>query len=125
MSHSHYFKNWPFSEAVDARVYSTLAISEGRAPILQIFHCSDGAWQFMAGPGADASAGSHAGSGAGNGGGSGVAAVKGNDAATLVCLGCLAESNPEILGFATLPVGWCAFRESTEIKWQLVEFDER
>ena len=48
-----------------------------------------------------------------------------NDAATQVCLGCLAESNPEILGFATLPVGWCAFRESTEIKWQLVEFDER
>ena len=121
MSHSHYFKNWPFSEAVDARVYSTLAISEGRAPILQIFHCSDGTWQFMAGSGAGASTGS----GSDNGGGRSVAAGMANDAATQVCLGCLAESNPEILGFATLPVGWCAFRESTEIKWQLVEFDER
>jgi hypothetical protein len=86
---------WPFDDPPNVAVFTTKSIVFGRQPVLLVTHNEeDGAWQFLPREGAG-----H---------------VK--DAA-LVSLREMIERDGTLAGLADLPVGWRAWRESSDSPW--------
>jgi len=93
MSHEHHFSSWPFQDAINTAVFTTRQVLEGLCPILEVYHEHDGDWQFLCGTTQD------------------------EKDLKLVCLGCMAESDPALVGLADLPRGWSAIRPATNAEW--------
>src|SRR3546814_9227003 len=100
MTHSHNFKSWTFAESVNTGTFTTRPVLEGAQPIVDVYHSSDGDWQFLCGTTPD------------------------YDDLKLVCLGCMVERDSTLLDIADLPPRWCAFRASPDEPWQREEFDD-
>lgn len=84
---------WPFSDDVDARVFTTRRVVEEQAPILWVYHDADGDWQFIDdGP------------------------TEQEDIA-LVHLGHLVGADTSLAELADLPLGWMASRPATGDPW--------
>jgi len=86
---------WPFESPRNLAVITLDRIMDGRNPILYVSHDEDdGGWQFL--DGGDVS----------------------SENAMVVGLSEVAAHDPTICQLADLPVGWYAFRESSEKPWQ-------
>ena len=84
---------WPFLEAPRTVVFTTREVLEG-APILFVSHDGDdGAWQFHSHDPAT------------------------EETASVTTLLELARLDPSIGELASLPVGWCAWRQTREAPW--------
>jgi hypothetical protein len=94
MSHTHHFKSWTFQVPVETGTFTTRQVLDGSCPILEVYHDHDGEWQFLCGTTLD------------------TADLK------LVCLGCMVERDDTLLELAGLPIGWTAYRDSTNRSWQ-------
>ena len=100
MTHSHNFKSWAFEESVDTGTFTTKPVLDGSKPILDVFHGSDGDWQFLCGT------------------------TLNFDDLKLVCLGCMVERDETLLEVADLPLSWRAFRRSPAEPWTREEYQE-
>ena len=49
MSHVHAFHSWTFREPVETGTFTTRPVLEDAQPIVDVFHDSNGDWQFLCG----------------------------------------------------------------------------
>ena len=89
---------WPFLDAPNTAVVTSVDVLERGAPILQVsHHAEDGAWEFQ-GPGG---------------------APSREDDLRVIALDEAIELDATLLELARLPLGWHAFRPSPEAAWKL------
>lgn len=92
--------DWPFADPQNVAIFSTEAIVKHETPILFVSHDSDdGAWQFHSGK------------------------TIAETEPKIVSLKRIVEIDPSVKELADLPLGWIAFRESTNHPWQRSECD--
>ena len=85
---------WPFKDAKNTAVFSTVSIMKRGEPVCRVYHDDDGAWQFLPG-----------------------GRVTMADA-MVVALSEVVGTDASLLGLADLPLGWVATRENPQSKWQ-------
>lgn len=104
-NHSHDFKVWPFSDAVNTATYCTSKVAHLRFPVLQVSHDCDGDWQFLD------------------------ATTETPSECVLLCLGCIYERDATLAEISDLPRGWGAYRSAVGAPWErwedLQEEDEQ
>jgi hypothetical protein len=89
---------WPFKEPAEMRVHTTRFVLDKDLPILIVLHRRDGGWEFLCGT-----------------------TEKAKDAREIF-LGEAVELDPRLREIADLPVGWRAFRDSSEAPWMQEPF---
>ena len=101
-AHPHGFlpDAWPFAEPENSASYTTARLWSQQLPILQVFHCQDGDWQFFHGD------------------------IDDEDECRVVCLGCMYQRDPSIAELASLAPGWSASRSAVGEKWHCEPFEE-
>lgn len=93
---NHQTPSWPFHDPPNLAVITTRNIINGEAFIALVTHDEDdGGWQFHA-AGTD---------------------QPDEKNTAIVALREIIEIDPSILELATLPIGWCAFRDTPDQKW--------
>lgn len=101
MSHSHTFQSWPFNLPIETGVFTTRQVMEGLEPIREVYHDSDGDWQFLCGT------------------------TLNTEDLKLVCLGCMVEMDPAIGELAEMPPSWCATRHVSGAEWIQEPYEPR
>ena len=101
-NHPHSFlpEAWPFAVPDNSASFTTDRLWSQQLPILQVFHCQDGDWQFFNGDIAD------------------------DDECLMVCLGCVYERDASIAELASLAPGWSASRNAMGERWHCEPFEE-
>jgi hypothetical protein len=85
---------WPWDQRPDCAVITERAIVEDGAPILHVTHdLDDHGWQFLGGGYVDV------------------------DKVVAVCLHCIPQLDPSVLGLSDLPPGWYAWRRLKSEPW--------
>ncbi len=90
---------WPFNEAKNLGVFTTIRVIEDGYPILLVTHDEDGDWQFLCGT------------------------TNHSEDARLVCLKDIVEAHPSVAELADLPMGWQAKRDGPDKPWECSESD--
>ena len=100
--HSHAFlpSSWPFDSSESTATFTTMRLWQQELPILRVFRCANGDWQFFNGDVAD------------------------DDEGLMVCFGCVFERDASIGILGTLPRGWSATRAIVGGSWESEPFDE-
>jgi hypothetical protein len=90
--------DWKFADSAHTGVYTTNLVLSGDEPILYVSHDEeDGAWQFH---------------------GTSDAKI---ESSALVCFHHVTDKDPTIKELATLPRGWCAWRDAVSDPWVIEE----
>jgi len=90
--------DWPFTEAIDGRAYTTKRIASGQTIVLAVYHDREGDWQFIdEGP-------------------------TEREDIEFVHLGHFIRQHPEVAELASLKVGWKAVRASGSHPWTMREY---
>jgi hypothetical protein len=84
---------WPFSDPQHRSVYTTRFVLDDDLPILVVSHDPDGEWEFLCGTTDNPKDGRQ------------------------VMLSEVVELDPRVAEVADLPVGWRAFRDTTDAPW--------
>ena len=88
-------KHWPFEDPPNMAVITTRQVTEHSAPILLVSHdADDGGWQFLTG------------------------ASTLEDDARVVAMRTIWILDPSVGELADLPLGWHAWRRSSQTPWQ-------
>ena len=94
-------KKWLFDDPPNIAVFTSKNILDGNDWIHYVTHDDDdGAWQFH-----------------------GYAGPTSEDDARMVSLGNIVQRDPSIIELKDLPLGWHAWRETKESKWQTSKND--
>lgn len=91
---------WPFDDARDVACITTRFVLDDAHPILLVTHDDDGDWQFLCG------------------------STDNPDDGRLIGLDCALSLDPGLAELADLPLGWKAWRDSTEHEWERYAADD-
>lgn len=92
--HTHDFSDWPFADAVQTVSFCTADVAQRRLPALRVSHDLEGDWQFLD------------------------ATTEDPGEPTLLCLGCVFESDRTLAEVSDLLPGWSAYREHLGAPWE-------
>ena len=91
--HEHGGHRWAFDTPENTAVFVCEHVFSSESPVLSVYHEVDGDWQLLCD--ADHS----------------------ESAPKLVCLGCTVAKDPSLMGLSDLPLGFVAWRGTTDQAW--------